>query len=185
VTGRVAITRALLPALRRGRERVINIGAVSGRATAPFFGPPAVASAAFAALSDAMRMEFAPFGVLVSPIEPGAIRTEIFNKLARTFDGDLLEQPKHLAQAYRPAILAAREARSRSGADVPRVVVEAIMSALNARGRPPARTLVGKGSAKIAMVGLLPTGLRDNLLMSLLGLSKPMAAVAQSLGARA
>jgi len=48
VTGVFAVTRALLPALRRVRGGVVNIGALSARTTAPFFGAIAVSKAALA-----------------------------------------------------------------------------------------------------------------------------------------
>ena len=181
VTGRFAVTRALLPALRRARGRVINIGAISGRTTAPFFGGPAAASAAFAALSDAMRMEFAPFGVQVSLLEPGAIQTDIFAKAAKRFDDALETQPRRHVDAYREAIVAVRRAFAKGHADPPSRVVDAVESALITPGRPKPRVLVGKGAVQVAMIGWLPVGLRDRVLMSALGLVEPMAAAARAL----
>jgi NAD(P)-dependent dehydrogenase (short-subunit alcohol dehydrogenase family) len=179
VTGRFAIARALLPILRNGRGRVINIGAISGRVTPPFFGGPAAASAALAALNDAMRMEFKPFGVQVALIEPGAIRTEIFAKATSIQEAGLSGQSPEIVRMYREATRAMRDALARGHTDEPSLVVKAVMAALERRGGPKPRVLVGKGTSHFALIGKLPIALRDRILMSYLGLAKPMAAAAK------
>ena len=71
VVGPLALTQALLPLLKTARGRVINIGAISAHITVPFYGPIAASKSALASLNDAMRMEFAQFGIDVILIEPG------------------------------------------------------------------------------------------------------------------
>src|ERR1700722_13809282 len=85
VIGPVALTQALLPLLAKARGTVVNIGAVSAHLTPPFYGPIAASKAALASLNDAMRQEFAPLGIKVVLIEPGAMKTGIFatSKAAR------------------------------------------------------------------------------------------------------
>jgi NAD(P)-dependent dehydrogenase (short-subunit alcohol dehydrogenase family) len=78
VVGPMALTQALLPLLKRARGRVINIGAISAHITVPFYGPIAASKSALASLNDAMRLEFAQYGVNVILIEPGAMTTGIF-----------------------------------------------------------------------------------------------------------
>ncbi len=74
VFGPVAVSRALLPQLRQSSfGRIANIGSISGIVTTPFAGVYCGSKAALHALSDAMRMELAPFGVRVLTIEPGGI----------------------------------------------------------------------------------------------------------------
>ena len=63
VIGPVALTQALLPMLAKARGAVVNIGAVSAHLTPPFYGPIAASKAALASLNDAMRLEFAQFGI--------------------------------------------------------------------------------------------------------------------------
>jgi NAD(P)-dependent dehydrogenase (short-subunit alcohol dehydrogenase family) len=76
VFGLLAVTRAFLPRMRdRGAGRVINIGSVMGRVTMPLLGAYNASKYAVAALTDALRMELAPFGVRVVLIEPGAVRS--------------------------------------------------------------------------------------------------------------
>jgi NAD(P)-dependent dehydrogenase (short-subunit alcohol dehydrogenase family) len=76
VFGMLAVTRAFLPAMReRGAGRVVNVGSVMGRVTMPLLGAYNASKHAVVALSDALRMELAPFGVRVVLVEPGAVRS--------------------------------------------------------------------------------------------------------------
>src|SRR3954471_2142657 len=76
VFGLMAVTRAFLPKMRERRAgRIINVSSVGGRITLPFFGVYNSTKYAVESLSDAMRYELRPFGIDVSLIEPGVIRT--------------------------------------------------------------------------------------------------------------
>jgi len=75
VVGPFALTQALLPLLKQARGRIVNIGAISAHLTVPFYGPIAASKSALASLNDAMRLEFAQYGVDVILIEPGAMKT--------------------------------------------------------------------------------------------------------------
>ncbi|WP_296259447.1 MULTISPECIES: SDR family oxidoreductase [unclassified Pseudomonas] len=72
----VGVTGALFPLLRRNKGLVVNIGSVSGVLTTPFGGAYCASKAAVSALSDALRMELAPFGMRVMEVQPGAIDTQ-------------------------------------------------------------------------------------------------------------
>ncbi len=87
----VVVTQACLPLLRnaaksRGSAKVVNIGSVSGILTTPFSGAYCASKAAVHALSDAMRMELAPFGIKVITIQPGAIRSSFGDNSAASID---------------------------------------------------------------------------------------------------
>jgi NAD(P)-dependent dehydrogenase (short-subunit alcohol dehydrogenase family) len=76
VFGLLAVTRAFLPAMReRGQGRVVNVGSIMGRVAMPLLGAYNASKYAVAAMTDALRMELAPFGVTVVLVEPGAVRT--------------------------------------------------------------------------------------------------------------
>jgi NADP-dependent 3-hydroxy acid dehydrogenase YdfG len=77
VFGLLAVTRAFLPAMRERRSgRVVNVSSVGGRMTFPLGGAYHATKYAVEALSDALRMELRGFGVKVSVIEPGYIKTD-------------------------------------------------------------------------------------------------------------
>jgi len=74
--GLLAVTRAFLPAMReRGQGRVVNVGSIMGRVAMPLLGAYNASKHAVAAVTAALRMELAPFGVTVVLVEPGAVRT--------------------------------------------------------------------------------------------------------------
>ena len=118
VIGPVALTQALLPLIAKVRGMVVNIGAVSAHLTPPFYGPIAASKAALASLNDAMRQEFAPLGVKVVLIEPGAMKTGIF-ATSRAARDEWLAQRPDVEQRYRPALAAMERAFEKSGADDP------------------------------------------------------------------
>ncbi len=172
VEGPVGLTQALLPLLARSRGAVVNIGAISSHLAPPFFGPIAASKAALASLNDAMRLEFAPLGVKVYLIEPGAMKTGIFATSRAARDAWLAERPD-LERRYRPALAAIERAFARSGADDPNVVVKAVVAALSGRGAK-SRTVVGKGAGAFLLLSRLPTRTRDRLVKSALGLSEAL-----------
>jgi len=71
----VGVTRAFFPALRRNKGLVVNIGSVSGVLVTPFAGAYCASKAAVHALSEALRLELAPFSIQVMEVQPGAIAT--------------------------------------------------------------------------------------------------------------
>lgn len=172
VIGPIALTQALLPLIAKARGTVVNIGAVSAHLTPPFYGPIAASKAALASLNDAMRQEFAPLGVKVVLIEPGAMKTGVF-ATSRAARDEWLTQRPDVEPRYRPALIAMERAFAKSGADDPQVVVEAVMTALSGRRTKP-RAVVGKGAGAFVMMSRLPIRWRDRLMRSALGLNEAL-----------
>lgn len=169
VVGPFALTQALLPLITRARGTIVNVGAVTAHLTPPFYGPISASKAALASLNDAMRVEFAPLGIKVYLLEPGAMKTEIFATAKMARDAWLAKRPD-LEQRYGPALAAVERASEKAGADDPELVVNATMAALSGRGKPS--ILIGKGAGAFMLLSRLPTRLRDQLVKSALGLSK-------------
>jgi NAD(P)-dependent dehydrogenase (short-subunit alcohol dehydrogenase family) len=63
VFGSLAVINAFLPALRKARGRIVQIGAMTGRFPIPFNGPSSASKAALEAFADIYRAELKPFGV--------------------------------------------------------------------------------------------------------------------------
>ncbi|MEM7159108.1 MAG: SDR family oxidoreductase [Myxococcota bacterium] len=86
VFGLMAVTRAFLPLLGARRPcpgppgRIVNISSVAGRISAPFVGAYSASKHAVEALSDSLRRELMIYGVDVVVIQPGAIKTPIWDK---------------------------------------------------------------------------------------------------------
>ncbi|MGW6546207.1 oxidoreductase [Streptomyces massasporeus] len=85
VFGLSRMTQLVLPGMRgAGRGRIVNVGSMGGRIVFPAGGYYHASKYAVEALTDALRFEAAPFGVKVSLIEPGLIRTSFGNTAAHT-----------------------------------------------------------------------------------------------------
>ncbi|GAA2757746.1 oxidoreductase [Actinopolymorpha rutila] len=119
VFGLARMAQLVLPGMRRaGRGRIVNVGSMGGRLVFPVGGYYHASKYAVEALTDALRFEAAPFGVRVSLVEPGLIRTGF----AATASGNLAGQAApsgpysalnqsaehQMAQGYRSPLLSAR-----------------------------------------------------------------------------
>ena len=78
VVGQIAVTQALLPALRLAQGRVVFTGSVSGRVATPFTAAYSASKAAIASYAEALRFELREWGMHVVLIEPGAIATDMW-----------------------------------------------------------------------------------------------------------
>src|SRR6478735_7344190 len=77
VFGALRLTQLVLPGMRaRRRGKIVMISSMGGRLVFPGGGAYHATKYAVEALSDALRMEVAPFGIDVICVEPGLIRTE-------------------------------------------------------------------------------------------------------------
>ena len=169
VVAQVAVTQAFLPALRRARGRIVFVGSIAGRAALPFIGAYSASKHALEAVADTLRLELAPFGINVSIVEPGTIRTPIWEKSAAVADGLLQEAPPELDGLYGARIASFSRialARARQGAPA-EDVAKAVEAALTAQ-RPRPRALVGRDAKLRAALQRLPDGLRDRVYRRLL-----------------
>jgi short-subunit dehydrogenase len=91
VFGLARMTQLVLPGMRAaGRGRIVNIGSMGGRLVFPASGYYHASKYAVEALTDALRFETAPFGIKVSLIEPGLIRTGFSDTAAHTLAGSAI-----------------------------------------------------------------------------------------------
>jgi len=78
VLGLIAMTQAVFPHMADRRSgHIINIGSVAGVLRTPWAGAYCASKAAVHMVSDVMRLELAPFGVHVTVVQPGAVRSSI------------------------------------------------------------------------------------------------------------
>ncbi len=77
VFGVMRLIRAVVPHMREQKGgRIINISSLAGKRSTPANGAYSASKFALEALSDALRLEVAPFGIQVVVIEPGSIKTQ-------------------------------------------------------------------------------------------------------------
>jgi NAD(P)-dependent dehydrogenase (short-subunit alcohol dehydrogenase family) len=170
VLGPINVTRALLPKLRqRHGGRIINISSVLGRFALPGLGAYSASKYALEALSDALRIELAPYGVSVVVIEPTWVATNIANGSlqqslppAAAINGDADQFAK--AGAY----VADQLAHNSMTAET---VARQIATAAEAT-RPKTRyVLPAKGKLLVSLMGAMPDRIADHAKRRTVGLA--------------
>jgi NAD(P)-dependent dehydrogenase (short-subunit alcohol dehydrogenase family) len=146
LVGVLAVTQAFLPLLGARRDcphppgRVINISSISGGVTFPMFATYAVSKHALEALCDGLRRELSMYGIKVSAVEPGTIKTPIWDKAPReALDARYARTDYAAVMAGLPALV---EKQVESAKPVS-VVTDAIVAALESRNPKTRYPLVG------------------------------------------
>ncbi|AXQ28242.1 SDR family oxidoreductase [Solimonas sp. K1W22B-7] len=166
----MALTQALLPPMMRRRSgMVVNLGSVSGVLVTPFSGAYCATKAAVHALSDALRMELAPFGIHVMTVQPGAIQSQF----GATATAGIAARGVSAYAAVADAVMAragASQQHSTTAEKFARVLADAMLAR-----RPAAQVRIGNGSRAMPLVKrLVPTGLLDWVLRKKFRLDQPL-----------
>jgi short-subunit dehydrogenase len=164
----VVLSRAALPLLRRSAHPCIaNIGSISGIVTTPFSGVYCASKAALHALSEALRMELAPFGVRVVIVQPGGVASSFGNA------GEAHARlPEH--SLYKPIerFVLGRARASQRGAMPADAFARALAAAL-LRPDPPPVLRLGTHSTRLPFLKRwLPTRVLDRKLGKTFGLDR-------------
>jgi NAD(P)-dependent dehydrogenase (short-subunit alcohol dehydrogenase family) len=174
LTAQLAVTQAMLPAIRTARGRIVLISSVGGRMALPFTGAYHAAKFGLEAVGDSLRQELAPWGLRVVLVEPGSIDTPIWERGEASADEALAGSPR-MRELYGPAIERYRKViRDTAERGIPPEKVAAkIQHALEAR-RPRARYLIGlDAQVQGRLMPLLPTRLVDRIVAAFMGFPKP------------
>lgn len=162
----LALVRAALPCLRAAKAaRIVNIGSVSGILTTPFAGAYCASKAALHALSEALRMELAPFGIHVVTVQPGAIAS----RMGENGAAQVVLPPDSLYQKI-AAEVHARAVLSQQGAspadEFARQLVAAVM-----KPRPARVLRLGSNSHRLPFLRrVLPLAWIDRIMAKRFGL---------------
>ncbi len=158
--GALRMIRAVLPPMRaQSGGTIVNVSSMAGLVGVPYQGMYSASKYALEGLSEALRVEVAPFGVRVVLVEPGDFRTG--------FTGSRRWVPGGQASVYgEPAsrAVAVMAADEQNGADPARV--GRLIARIIEHPRPRVRYLVGKPAQVWLMrvLRLLPRGLGLRLL---------------------
>jgi NAD(P)-dependent dehydrogenase (short-subunit alcohol dehydrogenase family) len=167
----VAVTQAFLPAIRRARGRIVTVGSIGGRVSQPLVGPYSASKFALEAIIESARMELAPHGIEVVLIEPGAIKTEIWDKTESYAQEMLGRLPAEATALYGDAVGSVMKtlAHQKRVAIAPEACSRAILHALTAP-RPKTRYVVGTDAKVQALFArFLPDRWRDALVVRFMG----------------
>lgn len=172
LVGPLAVTQTLLPVLRRGRGRVVNVTSAAGRAGVPLMAPYVSAKHALEGLSDVMRLEFRQLGIQVAVIEPGFVGTEMGGKLQRDTEGTVGSLPEDGRRRYGPALGKLAEGIGHHAAigSPPEVIAKDVLHALTSK-RPRTRYPSGAGAKPMLfMRRMLPDRQFDRIVLRTGGL---------------
>jgi NAD(P)-dependent dehydrogenase (short-subunit alcohol dehydrogenase family) len=139
--GVMRMIQAVVPHMRRQQTgRIINISSIVGKLVTPANGTYSATKFALEGLSDALRLELAPFGIQVVVVEPGSIKTR-FHATMEANGEKIFANP---VSPYRPLYdqfqkVTADMRRQEAGPEaVSRVILQVIESS-----RPKARYVAG------------------------------------------
>jgi len=154
------VTRAFFPLLLESKGRIVMMSSNSGFWAAPFFGPYNLTKYALEGYSDTLRRELLLYDVKVVLIEPGSIKTPIWEKgraLVEKFRGSMFEKEAEQIGEY-----AIRKGTTEglSPVKVAKVVHEAL-----AKEKPKLRYLVAPDMFRNKMLRVLPGRTVDNIIM--------------------
>jgi NAD(P)-dependent dehydrogenase (short-subunit alcohol dehydrogenase family) len=165
LTGQVAVTQAMLPAIREVRGRIVFVSSIGGLIAFPMTGAYHAAKFGIEAVGDVFRRELRGWGISVSIVEPGSIATEIWDRGEAAADEIAGRSPQHEA-LYGKAIERYRKTvEGVAGRGIPPDrAARTIERALTAR-RPRARYLIGTDAKLQARVRhLIPIRVFDRVL---------------------
>jgi NAD(P)-dependent dehydrogenase (short-subunit alcohol dehydrogenase family) len=179
VFGHIAVTQSALPLLRahvqrhgRGAARIVNMSSIAGKIATPIVGPYSASKFALEAVSDSLRLELRPQGILVCLVNPGAIDTPIWKKgeaseaaipadhPARELYGSMIDRVTNAAK------------NAAKSAIPPIAVAKAVEACLTGR-RPKIRTFVGRDARAGAIAkAIIPDRFFDAFLARYYGVPK-------------
>jgi NAD(P)-dependent dehydrogenase (short-subunit alcohol dehydrogenase family) len=167
VFGLARMCQLVLPGMRRqGYGRIVNVSSMGGKLTFPGAGYYHATKHAVEALSDALRFEVRGFGVGVSVIEPGLIKTGFAETAVGSMDGADGENPY---AGFDQAVARATAENYERGpisslGGGPEVVAEAIERAISARSPRSRYAVTPSAHLFMRLRRLLPDGVWDAVL---------------------
>jgi NAD(P)-dependent dehydrogenase (short-subunit alcohol dehydrogenase family) len=171
VIGQLAVTRAVLPRLRRSRGRVVFISSVNGQLAFPMMGAYCASKFALEAAAEALRMELRPWGISVVVVEPAQTDTDMWHTApAMVAETEAAFSPAHRElYARHIAGFKKRIPLSQKMAVPPEKVSAVVERALTTK-RPRPRYVVGAApKVQAALMTKLPIAVRDRVLRMVAG----------------
>ena len=171
--GLIDVTKVFLPLLGASKDsqnqgKIINISSVSGRRSLPFMAPYTASKFALEAFSDSLRRELMIYGVDVILIEPGPIKTAIWDKTPDPEDNEFIgtDYESALERFYKLFIQMGKK-----GLDAD-IIGNRVKSILQDPSPPIRHVITPNRLVNYTLPGILPTRMYDKLVGKGLGLLK-------------
>lgn len=165
-----AVTAAMIPHLAKAKPRpgrIVMIGSVSGTSASPFLGPYAASKHALEGYSRSLRSELMVYGIAVTVLAPGPVRTPIWDKTAQNDAANLTPGSVYARAVSRFMRFAERAGKTGLPAEA---VAKAAAAALRVPNPPQRRVLIRNRLVSHDLPKLLPKALVDGAVARALGL---------------
>jgi NAD(P)-dependent dehydrogenase (short-subunit alcohol dehydrogenase family) len=157
--GSVRVVRRALPVMRgQGHGRIVLVSSIGGVVSLPFQAYYSASKFALEGFGEALAYEVAPFGIEVTMVQPGNVRTEFtaHRRTAGAGSATTISDPataSDVADAYGAAADRAIGVMAEDEADgvAPGAVAAVIQRVLEAR-RPPRHASVGKLDERVGIL---------------------------------
>ena len=164
VIGLLAVTKSMIPLLRRGKGRIINIGSPSGIIALPGASVYAASKFAVRAITDSLRIELKSFDLSVILVSPGPTESELWEK-GKAHKKEMRKRVKsEIAEHYKTFAKfgdkVEKELKTMPANAVAKVVVKALTSA-----NPKYYYNVGSDAKGAAIFAKLPKRLTDWMIL--------------------
>jgi short-subunit dehydrogenase len=168
VIGLAALTReAARDMINRKSGMIVNMSSISGVLPTPFAGAYCSTKAALTALSDALRMELAPFGINVVIVQAGKVKSKLGENAAHDLD-----RFKGTPYGRVHEFILARAFESQQRATPAEEFAKKLVDRLE-RKKPPLLIRIGTETIRVPLVAwLFPRSLTDLLLRKRFGLKR-------------
>ena len=169
VAAPIQLVQAIAPLMKaQGSGLILNVASVSSVFTTPFAGAYAGSKAALRALSEAMRMELAPFGIQVVTVHPGAIASDFGQNAQLPLPSTMAENSWYAPIADK---IQMRATLSQQNATSSPAFAQQLVKRINQPTIPP-EIWIGKKSLQLPLLKRwLPTRLLDRLQSKRFGLN--------------
>lgn len=166
--GAVAVTRALLPQMRRqGFGHVVMVTSISGRTGFPGVSSYVASKFALEGWTETLRYEMNGARIQVALVEPGSFETDIWTRNAKVTAKMRDQDSPNAARVARWLSRLNESASSRGNAQVVADLIARILET----PRPKLRYVVGKDARMALMMRrLLPAGVFERMIVKLSGL---------------
>ena len=170
--GMIRVSQMFLPLVRLKKGRIINISSVLGRICIPAHAAYCSSKFAIKAFTQILRMELKAQEIDVVLIEPGSVRSNIWNVSFDSMEKIFHNSPEskrkyytHLKEATKKTLHGFAE-RSIDPVKVARVILKALTVS-----RPKTHYMIGWDVKLLNLVGALPERLKERVLFQIMGLS--------------
>jgi short-subunit dehydrogenase len=147
--GQINMIQWFLPLLRQGSGRIINVSSTNGFTAFPFMGIYCATKFAMDGVSNALRIELAPWNIPVSVVYPDKIKSNIWKKALHQSDELFDQLSSHEKELYKENYRKAHQAISEieKQALPAELIAKTILNIL--KSKKPKRKYFPGGEAKI------------------------------------